>query len=317
MKRPSVPLKQKKMKLMKTGWLSLLLILLLWSCETVVEKADAYGNFEADELIVSAEGNGRILQLDVEEGQRLKAGTLVGLIDTVALQLKKQQLLASIQAIGGKTQDATPQIEVLKDQKANLLREEKRVKALLEDKAATPKQLDDIQGQIEVIEEQMAATKAQIATLNRGILGEIDPVKAQIKVIEDQIKRCYITNPVDGTVLSKLTEAHEFTAMGKPLYKIANLDDLILRAYVSGDQLPYLNIGQEVDVFIDADETTNQQLSGTVTWIANQAEFTPKIVQTKQERVNLVYAVKIKVANDGRLKIGMPAEILFMPNVEE
>lgn len=296
---------------MKNSCFIFLMLLLVVSCQEVEERADAYGNFEANEIIVSAEGSGKILALEVEEGQRLEAGQYIGLVDTVPLHLKKMQLLASIKTINSKTQDAQPQIEVLQEQKANLLREEKRVKALLADKAATPKQLDDIQGQIQVVDQQIQATRKQTATLNRGILGEKDPVQAQILQLDDQIQRCYIYNPIDGTVLAKLAESHEFTATGKPLYKIANLKELILRVYVSGAQLPQLKIGQQVEVFIDADKTTNQSLTGTLSWISDQAEFTPKIVQTKEERVNLVYAAKIRVPNDGRLKIGMPGEVKF------
>ena len=289
----------------------LLLLPLLFACEPPEDTADAYGNFEARELLVSAETNGKILTLEVEEGQQLEKGQLVAIIDTSQLHLKKLQLQASIQTVSGKTQDVQPQINVLEEQKKNLLREKARVEALLEDKAATPKQLDDIVGQIEVVERQITATKSQNKTFNKGLLGEIDPIRIQIEQIEDQLQKSYIYNPIDGTVLLKMAEPSEFTGAGKPLYKIANLEELELRVYVSGAQLPHVQIGETVDVYIDENKTENKKYAGTVSWISSQAEFTPKIVQTKEERVNLVYAVKIKVKNDGALKIGMPGEVIF------
>lgn len=293
-----------------------LAITLLNACEAPEDTADAYGNFEARELLVPAETSGKIIQLDVEEGQRLAKGQLVAIIDTTQLHLKKLQLLASIQTISGKTQDIQTQIDVLQEQKKNLLREKARVEGLLADKAATPKQLDDIVGQIEVVDRQIVATKDQNKTFNKAVLGEIDPVRIQIEQIEDQLRKSYIYNPIDGTVLLKMAEATEFTGVGKALYKIANLEALELRAYVSGAQLPHVQIGDTVEVYIDENESENKKYSGTVTWISSEAEFTPKIVQTKEERVNLVYAVKIKVKNDGALKIGMPGEVLF-PRLQE
>lgn len=283
----------------------------LYACREQLDTADAYGNFEAREVIVSAEANGKIIQLDIEEGQVLEAGRLVGIIDTIQLHLKKLQLLAGIQMVSGKTQDIQPQIDVLEEQKQNLLREKGRIEALLKDDAATPKQLDDIKGQIVVVERQIKASKAQNRTFNRGLLGEIDPLRVQIRQLEDQISKCYIRNPFKGTVLLQLAEESEITATGRPLYKIARLEDMYLRVYVNGAQLPHIEIGQEVTVFIDENEKENRSMSGTISWISGKAEFTPKIVQTKEERVNLVYAVKIKVKNDGSLKIGMPGEAVF------
>lgn len=287
-------------------------LFLLAACENGENGADAYGNFEAREVIVSAEVNGKLVAFDVEEGQRLAAGQTVGLVDTTQLHLKKMQLQAAIAAIGDKTQDAQPQIDVLEEQLANLRREKQRFEALLADDAATPKQVDDLNDQIDVIRKQIDAARRNIETANRGILAEIDPLRVQIRQVEDQLRKSYVVNPLDGTVLVKLAEESEFTAAGRPLYKIADLDTMTLRVYVSGVQLPHLYLGQEVTVLIDESETTNRELSGTVSWISDEAEFTPKIVQTKEERVNLVYAVKIRVPNpDGALKIGMPGEVLF------
>ena len=303
---------------MKASSLILLLAAFtLTACQEANDVADAYGNFEAREVIVSAEGNGQLLYFDVDEGKDLTAGQQVGLIDTTQLHLKRQQLLASIRAVTGKTQEVQPQINVLLEQKQNLKREEKRLQALVADNAATPKQLDDIQGQIEVVDKQIAATLSQNKNLNQGILAEIAPLQAQIEVVEDQIRKCYVVNPIDGAVLLKLAEPYEMAAMGKPLYTIAKMGELELRAYISGEQLPHIKIGQQVEVLIDADKETNRSLPGTVSWISGKAEFTPKTIQTKEERVNLVYAFKVKVKNDGSLKIGMPGEVVLAKKDEE
>lgn len=291
----------------------LMLALSLWGCQPEENTSDAYGNFEAREILVSSESAGKILRLDVEEGRMLKAGEVVGIIDTTALHLRKLQLLASIRAVQGKTQDVQPQINVLEEQRRNLLRERDRLKALVQENAATRKQLDDMEGQLLVVERQIASARAQNRNLNTGILGETDPLRVQIEQIEDQIARCYIINPVDGTVLLQLAEAHEVTAPGKPLYKIADLDQMTLRVYVGGDQLPNVKVGEAVIVLVDQDEKSNRELSGKVSWVSPKAEFTPRIVQTKEQRVNLVYAVKVAVKNDGTLKIGMPGELRWEP----
>lgn len=292
-------------------YLLLPLLLLIAGCSGREERADAYGNFEAREVIVSSEVPGRIVRLDVEEGGAIEAGQVVGLIDTTALDLRREQLVASIGAVRDKTRDAQPDVEVLEEQRRNLLREQARIEALLRDKAATPKQLDDITGQIDVVERQIVAARAQTRTTNRGILAEVDPLRAQIRQVEDQIRKSYIVNPIDGVVLLQLAEPAEVIQPGQPLYKIAELDELFLRAYVSGVQLPDIRLGQPVTVLVDEDEENYRSYSGTITWISDKAEFTPKIVQTKEERINLVYAVKIKVPNDGRLKVGMPGEVVF------
>ncbi len=283
---------------------------LLAACKKAEKRSDAYGNFEAVETIVSAEANGRLLFLNVAEGEPKKAGVLVALVDTTLLHLQKQQLLASLGTIGKKQQDPNPQIAVLEEQRRNLVRERDRVQRLLADKAATPKQLDDLNGQIEVAEAQIKAARRSAGTANTGILGEKDPVLAQVKVLNEQIRRCYVRNPLDGVVLTKIAEPSEVVGFGSPLYKIAALDTLELRAYVSGGQLPGLKIGQSVTVEIDQSGGGVQSLSGKDSWIASKAEFTPKTIQTKEERVNLVYAFKVKVANGaGVLKIGMPGEV--------
>jgi HlyD family secretion protein len=302
---------------MKPQYLFFLLLPLLFSCEEEETGADAYGNFEATEIWVAAEANGKILQLEVKEGQNLQAGQRVGLIDTTELHLRKLQIMASMGSVRQKTKTADPEVEVLLEQKRNLEREQKRLKSLVENNAATPKQLDDIEGQIEVVEQQIRSTRNQINTVNRGILAEIDPMEAQVNLLDYQLAKSHIINPIEGTVIQKVMAAQEFTGMGRPLYKIADLSLMTLRAYISGVQLPHIKIGQTVKVLIDQDEESNRTLDGKISWISDQAEFTPKLVQTKEERINLVYAIKIEVVNDGSLKIGMPGEVLFKERPSE
>jgi len=299
--------------------------LILFSCKQSAKQADAYGNFEAEDMIVSAEAGGQILALSIEEGQTLKAGDIVGRIDSLQLILKKEQLQASIKAIAAKSPAISAQLAVFEKQKgavqqqlSTLESEKQRVQNLLKSDAATPKQLDDLNAQIEqakrqmdVIIEQRGASNASLATQKGGLLAEIGPLQKQIAQIEDQIAKCRIRNPVAGTVLAQYAEAGEIVSFGKPLYKTASLDTLVLRAYFGGDQLASIKLGQNLKVSIDGPDKTMQEFPGTITWISPKAEFTPKIIQTKEERVNLVYAVKIAVPNDGRLKIGMPGEVHF------
>lgn len=271
--------------------------------------SDGYGNFEATEVLISAEASGKLIEFKVEEGQKIAAGMVLGYIDTIPAFLKKEQLRASISALSSKTLNVQSQINVLAERKNNLEREKRRLELLLKDDAATQKQLDDLVGEIEVVNRQIIATRIQLENSNRGILSEINPLEIQIAQINDQISKSIVTNPVSGTILTKFSEPDEVVSFGKPLYKIANLEHLLLRVYLSGDQIPLFNLGQEVEVIVDQSDGNTQALSGTITWISDKAEFTPKIIQTREERVNLVYAVKIRVANNGSLKIGMPGEI--------
>jgi HlyD family secretion protein len=294
------------------------------ACQNSNSKADAYGNFEADETIVSAEASGKILAFNVEEGQTLKAGEQVGAIDSVQLILKREQLQASIRAIAAKSPAISAQLAVFEKQMASvrqqlstLEREKRRVENLLKSDAATPKQLDDLNDQIEVARKQMdvileqkSATNSSLTTQQSGLLAEILPLQKQVAQLDDQIAKSRIVNPLDGTVLVKYAEPSEVTSFGKPLYKIADLNTMTLRAYVAGDQLGAVKVGQQVKVFVDAEGGAQKEFSGKITWISPKAEFTPKVVQTKDERVNLVYAMKISVPNsNGVLKIGMPAEL--------
>jgi HlyD family secretion protein len=297
---------------------------LLAACQKPVQKADAYGNFEAEEQIVSAEASGIILQLNVEEGQNLEAGQIVGAIDSIQLTLRKQQLQASIKAVASKSPKVAAQLAVftrqsdaISQQISTLEREKRRVENLLKSDAATPKQLDDLNAQIEaankqmqVVLEQQAASNAVLSTQKDGILAEILPLQKQVEQLVDQLSRCRIRNPVAGTVLTSYAAVGELAGTGKPLYKIADLSTLVFRAYLAGDQLGQVKLGQKVQILIDGPDGSQQGVEGKVTWISPKAEFTPKVIQTKAERVNLVYALKVAVPNPaGALKIGMPGEL--------
>ncbi len=292
----------------------LIMISLVWlsACKNNNNLSDAYGNFEAIQVTVSAESAGRIHNFEIEEGSQPDSGLIVARIDTTDLYLKKLQLLAQKNAVSVKRSSVASQVEVQQQQKANLLVEKNRITKLIADKAATPKQLDDLNGAIELVDKQVAS----INTQNTGIAEEMEIIDRQIAQVNESIRKCYIRNPVKGTVLSKYAEAGEFAAPGRALYKIADLSVMELKVYVSGTQLPVIKQGQQVEVLIDADKKTNRKLSGVISWISPRAEFTPKIIQTKEERVNLVYGVKIRVPNDGSLKIAMPAEVNFTAKSE-
>ncbi|MCX6245001.1 MAG: HlyD family efflux transporter periplasmic adaptor subunit [Bacteroidetes bacterium] len=295
---------------MKKGLLALLpLFLILFSCKSDKDKPDAYGTFEATEVTVSALANGKILFLRVEEGQLLDSNQLVGVIDTLDMDLKRSQTREQQVATSARRDDLAAQIAVLEQNKANVMVDKARVERLMKDGAATQKQMDDIQASLNLIDKQIASVHSQYSSLD----AQVSTFNKQVDQIKKSIADAHIINPIKGTVLTKYAEPNEVTTYGKPIYKIANLNTLDLRVYVSGVQLPYIKIGQAVQVSFDKDENTNSTVGGTVTWISQSAEFTPKTIQTKEERVNLVYAAKVRVKNDGTLKIGMPGEIKFMP----
>ncbi len=279
--------------------------LLFMACQSDNDTADAYGNFEAETVIVSAETPGKILELNVDKGDKIEAGFSTALIDTVQLHLQLLQLDAQQTAVVAKRQSIQSQIAVFEEQKANLKINEERIKKMLKDGAATQKQLDDIQGQISVIDKQIANTKTQFTLVSK----EQEVLEAQKASIGDQLSRCTIKSPVSGTILETYAEQGELTTAGKALFKIADISELELKVYVSGAQIPHVKLGQQLDVLVDQNSTENQHFTGTITWISSEAEFTPKIIQTKEERVKLVYAVKVTVKNDGTLKIGMPGEV--------
>jgi HlyD family secretion protein len=307
---------------MKTILITTVVLMGLMACETE-PQSDAYGNFEAVETIVSAEATGALQQLSVEEGQTLKAGQTVGQIDPLQLQLRKAQLLASRRAVSSRSPNIPAQlspfeqqIAVQEQQLKTLQREKTRTQKLIAAGAAPTKQLDDIVAQIDVMERQIALIRQQraaqqsaLTTQRSGTLSEEAPLEEQIRQIDDQIRKATIVNPSAGTVTVKFAETGEVASYGKPLYKVADLDQITLRAYISGDQLVRVKTGQTVKVLVDAPNDQFKEYAGTVTWISSKAEFTPKVIQTKDERVNLVYALKVKVKNDGGLKIGMPGEL--------
>ena len=314
-------------------------VLLLFSCNNSDESYDASGTFEADEILVTAKANGTILQLNVEEGQQLSSDEKVGEIDPKNIELQKEQVLASIDAIDQKTNSALPQIQVLQsqisgqsanvsilqEQLQNALRERNRTANLVAKDAATKKQLDDANGQIKVIQKQISAAQSQLSTLqqqisttkenvsiqNRAILSERKPTQKKVEQIDEQLKNNSIESPIAGMVLTKYLNEGEFATIGKPIFKMASLDVMTLKTYITGDQLPQVKTGQTVTVLIDAGDGKTKEIPGTVYWISSKAEFTPKTIQTKNERANLVYAAKIHVKNDGFLKIGMYGDVKF------
>jgi HlyD family secretion protein len=282
----------------------MLVTLTLISCNKDTNEADAYGNFEATETTISSEANGKIEFLKLEEGDVLQENTLVGQIDTIQLYLNKQQLLASKNTIYSKSTNVLSQRNVLNEQLKTTLIEQKRIQNMFAESAATKRQVDEINGKVSVLKQQMQSVETQ----NAPIIDEVKSIDVQIDKINDQLKKSKIINPISGTVLAKYAEPNEITAFGKPLYKIADLSEMTLRVYFSETQLASIKVGQEVNVTIDDKEGT-KPYKGKISWISSSAEFTPKIIQTKEERANLVYAVKVLVKNDGSLKIGMPAEV--------
>ena len=295
------------------------------ACHSTGKDYDASGSFEAEEVMVSALQNGQLLWFSPREGDLLKEGTVVGQIDVSLVKLQKEQVEASIASLRDKTGSAEEQTRLIKQQLAvqqaqlnELLHEKTRTENLLKRDAATRKQLDDINAKITRLQKQMEVTRQQIrvstsatATRNRGILSEKMPLEKYAAQYNELIGRGEVINPVEGTVLTQYAHKGEVAVLGKPLYKIAGLDTLWLRAYITGDQLPDIRIGQEVQVRVDNGENDYKSYPGTLTWIAAKAEFTPKAVQTKKERSGLVYAIKVRVKNDGYLKIGMYGELLF------
>ncbi|UBM62298.1 efflux RND transporter periplasmic adaptor subunit [Candidatus Sulfidibacterium hydrothermale] len=283
----------------------------LSSCSNQNDLADGYGNFDAHaEVIVSSQTMGELQRFNVEEGTHLKAGEVVGLVDTTQLHLKKMVLETQKKAVASKLENINASIAVQQQKLKINETNQRRIQNLFRHNAATQKQLDDINGLVELNKKEIKATQTQ----KKNIYTQLKSIDAQIAEINESIQQSLITNPVDGTVLVKYAQKGELAVPGKALYKIANLKTLELRAYISGSQLSHIKIGQKVHVYYDKNKKDNYETEGTVMWISSQAEFTPKTIQTKQERVNLVYAVKIKVSNaNGALKIGMPGEFRVTP----
>lgn len=291
-------------------WLATLPIAFL-SCSNGENQFDATGNFEADEVVVAAEAAGKIQKLDIDEGMTLKKGQVVGIVDTTQLYLRKKQLLYSIKAVMARQPDAATQLATIQEQITTTKREKERFEKLLKDDAATQKQVDDLTAQLTLLQKQYAATQSTLSTTTQSLRSETLPLTVQVEQLQDQITKSIISNPVEGTVLVKYAEQDEVTAPGKALYKVADLSTITLRAYISGSQLPAIKLGQKVNVLVDDSSQGYKTYEGDVAWISDKAEFTPKTIQTKDERANLVYAIKVSVKNDGFLKIGMYGEIKF------
>ncbi len=314
-------------------------LLLFIGCKTETKKFDATGTFEAEEIIISAEATGKILTLNIQEGDTLSKGKIIGTIDRLSIELQKEQIEATKAILTQKTNDAAPQvavlqeqimaqrqqIEVQKQQFSVLEKEQKRFQNLVKAEAATPKQLDDINGQLAILDRQIKAAESQVLVTekqilaqralvlrqNKGILSEKLPLEKREKQMADMLSKTQIISPINGTVLTKYATAQEFTATGKALFKAADLSTLTLRAYITGTQLAQVKINQTVKILIDKGKDDYTEMKGTIFWISDKAEFTPKTIQTKDERANLVYAMKIRVKNEGNLKIGMYGEVMF------
>lgn len=294
----------------KLSLFTLITIVFLSSCNQK-EKFDASGTFETEETIISSEATGRIKEFKVEEGQTLKAGDYVGFIDTSQLYFNKKNLEAQIMAGLSRRPDVAAQVASLKEQLASAQREQTRLANLVKADAATQKQLDDQTSVVAQIQKQIDAQISSLDISTESINKEAVPLRALIQQISDQITKCYLVNPTNGTVLAKYARLNEEATPGKPLYKIADVSSLILRAYITNDQFSKIKLGQKIKVFVDNGPDKYKEYEGTVTWISDKAEFTPKTIQTKDERANLVWATKITVPNDGLLKIGMYADIKF------
>ena len=287
------------------------LLALFSACGNGAPKYDATGTFETTEVLVSAEASGRLLYFDIEEGMLLKAGEEVGVVDTVQLYLKKLQLEASLKSVEEQRPDILKQVAATKEQISAAQRERNRVANLLKVGAANQKQLNDAEDQLEVLRKQLVAQNSTLSNSHQSLTWQSSSVGIQVAQVEDQLKKCHITSPITGTVLAKYAEAGELTAMGTPLFKVADTEQMYLRAYITSEQLSQVKLGQKVTVFSDYGTDEHKQYPGVVTWISDTSEFTPKTILTKNERANLVYAVKIAVHNDGLLKIGMYGGVEF------
>jgi HlyD family secretion protein len=294
---------------MKTFLLASAGFLLLVSCNGKKTVSDASGTFEGRETIVSAEATGRINSLNLEEGQLLKAGDTVGHIDRLQLSLRNKQLQAQINAVLGRKPDIPAQLAAYREQLKQAVHEQERLSNLVKADAATPKQLDDANAQVAIIRKQIAAQESSLGISSSGLNKEALPLTAQIEQLNDQLVKTNLINQLNGTVLTKYVEVGEMAAIGKPLYKIADLSTIVLRAYFTSNQLSSIKLGQKVKVLVDASDGQYKTYEGVIEWISAKAEFTPKTIQTKEERANLVYAAKVKLKNDGYLKIGMYAEV--------
>ncbi len=289
-------------------------IVLLYSCSNNDGDYDASGSFEATEIIVSSEANGKIEKLSLMEGQQLEKGEQVGLIDSTQLYLQKMNLLSNVKGVRAQQPNIATQTASIKEQITTLEREKQRTANLIKANAATQKQLDDINGQMEVLQKQLSASQSTLQKSSQNITAQSSAMDIQIEQIEDRLQKSIIRSPITGTVLNKYSEEGELANMGTPLFKIADINNMTLRVYVTNDQLSTLKLNDKVQVYVDQGSESSddkKMYEGVVTWISDKSEFTPKTIQTKNERANLVYAMKVSVKNDGYLKIGMYGEVKF------
>lgn len=283
-----------------------IILFFAFSCKKT-NQVDAYGNFSADEILLSSQTLGKIIKVNVNEGDSIFKNDTLAIIDTSTLYLQKMQLLAQKRAISTKFSTVVSQVNVQNEQKSVLERERNRIANLLKDSAVSQKQFDDINGQINILEQSINATKSN----NTSIFAELDALESSIKLINYQISNCYIISPINAVILEKYFNVFEIAQPARPIFKIADISQMKLTAYVSEDQLFGIKLGQKCKVMIDSLDNGYKIFEGKIISISNTAEFTPKEIQTKKERVTFVYAVKILVPNDGSIKIGMPAEVIF------
>jgi len=291
--------------------LAILIIAGLGSCKNNKRASDAYGVFEATEITVSSESNGKMLYFNVEEGRTYQQGEMVGCIDTLQIYLQIKQLEASIGAALARRPDLPSQVRTLYDKLETLNKERDRIATLVAANAASSKQLDDINAEINITNSQIAAVVSNLTIANKAIMEEVEAMRFQKMQLQNALTKCYIRAPITGTVLKKYIEANELAFQGKPLFKIADLTDMYIRVYITEDMLSTVHLGQAAEIHLDMPDNQEKIIEGTVSWISSKAEFTPKMIQTKNERVNLVYAVKVTFKNDGSAKIGMPGDVKF------
>jgi HlyD family secretion protein len=292
-------------------FITILIITVICSCKDNKSTPDAFGVFESTEITVSSESNGKMLHFIVKEGETYQQGDIVGYTDTLQICLQIKQLDASIGAAMARRPDLPAQVRALYDKLETLNKEKERIATLVASNAASSKQLDEIIAEITITNSQIAATESEITTTNNAIMEEVAAMRFEKMRLQDALTKCYIKFPITGTVLKKYIEPNELAFQGKPLFKIADITNMFIRVYITEDMLSSIYLGQPVDIHIDLPDNQEKTIEGTVSWISSKAEFTPKMIQTKNERVNLVYAVKVAFQNDGSAKIGMPGDVKF------
>ena len=288
-----------------------IIIVATCGCKKNKRTSDAFGVFESTEITVSSESNGKMLRFNVEEGKSYQQGEEVGCIDTLQIYLQIKQLEASIGAAMAKRPDLPSQLRVLYNRLEALNTEKERVATLVAANAAASQKLDELISEINITNSQIVATESNLSISTKAILEEVEVMRFEKMRLLDALAKCHIKSPITGTVLKKYIEPNELAFQGKPLFKIADLTNMFIRVYITEDMLSTVYLEQPVDIHIDMPDNGEKVIEGTVSWISSKAEFTPKMIQTKNERVNLVYAVKVAFKNDGTAKIGMPGDVKF------